>query len=59
MLGHEVVKVLLRVLAARVLVQQVVQVIEHLVDPLTVLVGGVLQRLLHPGEPLIEHLPAE
>ena len=40
------------------LVQQVIQVIEHVVDALTVLVGGVLQRLLHPGEPLIEHLPA-
>ena len=41
------------------LVQQVVQVVEHLVDALAVLVGGVLQRLLHPGEPLVEHLAAE
>ncbi len=59
MLVHEVVEVLLGVLAAGMLVQQVVQIVEHLVDALTVLVGGVLQRLLHPGEPLIEHLAAE
>ena len=48
-----------RVLAPGVLVQQVVEVVEHLVDALTVLVGGVLQRLLHAGEALVEHLPAE
>lgn len=57
--AHEIVEVLRAVLAARVLVQQVVQVVEHLVDRLPVLVGRVLQRLLHAGEPLIEHLPAE
>ena len=59
MLVHEVRRILLGVLAASVLVQQVVEVVEHLVDALTVLVGGVLQRLLHAGEPLIEHLAAE
>ncbi len=56
MLVHEVLEVLLGVLTARVLVQQVVQVVEHVVDALPVLVGGVLQRLLHPGEALVEHL---
>ena len=59
MLVHEVIKVLLRVLSSSVLVQQVIQIVEHLVDALTIVVGGVLQRLLHPGEPLIEHLAAE
>ena len=59
MLLHEVIKILLRVLAARMLVQQVIKVVEHLVDALTVLVRRVLQCLLHPGEALIEHLPAE
>ncbi len=55
-LVHEVLEVLLRVLPIRVLVQQVVQVVEHVVDALTVLVGGILQRLLHAREALIEHL---
>ena len=59
MLVHEVIKVLLRVLSSGVLVQQVIQIVEHLVDALTILVGGVFQRLLHPGEALIEHLAAE
>ena len=38
---------------------QVVEVVEHVVDALTILVGGVLQRLFHAGEPLVEHLAAE
>ena len=59
MLGHEVLKVFWRVLALSVFVQQVVQVVEHLVDPLPVLVGGVLQGLLHAGEALVEHFAAE
>ena len=58
-LVHEVIEVLLGVLAAGVLVQQIIQIVEHFVDALTVLVGGVLQRLLHPGETLVEHLAAE
>lgn len=41
------------------LVEQVVEVLEHLRDALPVLVGGPLERLLHPGEALVEHLPAE
>ena len=59
MLVHEVFEVLLRVLTAGVLVQQLVQVIEHLVDALAILVGGPLQRLLHAREALVEHLTAE
>ena len=59
MLVHEVLEVLLRVLALGVLVQQVVEIVEHLVDALAVLVGGVLQRLLHAREALVEHLAAE
>ena len=57
--GHEVLEILGRVLAARVLVEQFVEIVEHLVDGLTVFVGRVLQRLLHTAEPLVEHLPAE
>ena len=41
------------------LVQQVVEVVDHVVDPLAVLVGGPFQRLLHAGEALVEHLAAE
>ncbi|CNN66487.1 Uncharacterised protein [Mycobacterium tuberculosis] len=59
MLVHEVFEVLLGVLAAIVLVQQVVQVVEHLGDALPVLIGGALKRLLHAGEALVEHLAAE
>ncbi len=58
-LVHEVVEILLGVIAAGVLVQQVVEVVQHLVDPLAVLIGGALQRLLHAGEALVEHLAAE
>ena len=32
---------------------------EHVVDALTVLVGGAFQRLLHAGEALVEHLTTE
>jgi hypothetical protein len=39
-----------------VLVEQLVEVAEHLVDRGAVLVAGVLQRLLHAGEPLVEQL---
>ena len=50
---------MLGVLTASVLVQQVVQVVEHFVDALTVLIGGAFERLLHAGEALIEHLAPE
>ena len=58
-LGHEVLEILLRVFTFGVLVKQIVEIVEHVVDTLTVLVGRVLQRLLHPGETLVEHLAAE
>ncbi len=56
---HEGVEVLGGVLPACVLLQQPVEVLEHLVDGLPVGLGGVLQRLLHPGEALVEDLAAE
>ncbi len=39
--------------------EQGVEVLQHLGDGLAVLVGGVLERLLHAGEPLVEQLPAQ
>ena len=42
-----------------VLLQQLVEVAEHLVDRGAVLVRGALQRLLHAREALVEHLAAE
>ena len=57
--GHEVLEILVAILAAGVLVEKFVEVVKHLVDGLAVFVGRILQRLLHPGEPLVEHLPAE
>ena len=59
MLGHEVVEVGLRVDPLLVLLEQVVEVGEHLVDGCAVLVGGVLERVLHAGEPLVEQLATE
>ena len=59
MLVHEVGEVLLGVVTARVLLQEVVEVAEHLVDRGPVLVGGPLERLLHAGEALVEELAAE
>ena len=41
------------------LVQQVIEVVDHVVDPLAILVGGPFQSLLHAGEALVEHLAAE
>ena len=40
-------------------VEEVGEVTEHLLDTGPVLVGGVLQGLLHAGEALVEHLAAE
>ena len=56
---HEVVELLLGVLAAATGLQQPVEVRQHLRHRGPVLVGRVLQRLLHAGEPLVEHLPAQ
>ena len=56
MLVHELAEVLVGVLPAGVLVQQVGEVGEHLGHRRPVGVGGVLQRLLHSGEPRVERL---
>jgi hypothetical protein len=56
---HELGELLLGVVALRVVGEQRVQVVEHLPDPLDVLRRGVLHGLLHPGEALVEQLPAE
>ena len=56
---HEGVEVGLGVVALLVLLEQVVEVLEHRVDGRAVLVGGVLQRVLHPGEALVEQLTSE
>ncbi len=66
-LAHELLEVLERVLPARVLVEQLVEVGEHVLQPL---VGGLLlgarrprlhplQRVAHPSEPLVEHVAAQ
>ena len=47
------------VVAAGVRGEQVAEVAQHLLDPLAVLGRGVLERLLHPGEALVEQLAAE
>ncbi len=59
MFAHEVVEVLLGVLPQPVLLEQLVEVAQHLVDRGPVLVGGALERLLHAGEALVEHLASE
>ena len=58
-LGHELVELRGGVLARGVVGEQVVEVVEHLPDPLDVLGRRVLHRLLHALEPLVEHLAAE
>ena len=58
-LVHEVTELLVRDALAGVLLQQVVEVGEHLLDGLPVLLGGALERLLHAGEALVEELAAE
>ena len=66
-LGHELVEVLLRVLAPRVLVEQLVEVAQHVLEPLVrrLLLGArrarlhPLQRIPHPAEALIEHVAAQ
>ncbi|CFR95587.1 Uncharacterised protein [Mycobacterium tuberculosis] len=58
-LGHELVEVPLRIFTAGVLIQQVVEVVEHLGDPPAIVVGGTGKRLLHAGKALVEQLTAE
>ncbi len=58
-LGHELVELRGGVLPGGVVREQLVEVVEHLADPLDVLRRRVLHRLLHAGEALVEHLPAE
>ena len=58
-LGHELAELLRGVLAAGVRLEQVVQVRDHLADPLDVLGRRVLHRLLHALEALVERLPAQ
>ena len=59
MLVHELGEVLVGVRPRRVLLQQVVEVGEHLRDGGPVLLGRALERLLHPGEALVEQLATE
>ena len=58
-LAHELVEVLLGVLAPGVGVEHLPQVREHVLDPLHGGRVGVLERLLHALELAVEHLPAE
>ncbi len=58
-LVHELGEVLVGVLPRRVLLEQVVEVGEHLRDGRPVLLGRALERLLHPGETLVEQLATE
>ena len=41
------------------LVEQPVEIVQHLVDALAILIGGTLKRLLHAGKTLVQHLAAE
>ncbi len=58
-LAHEVVEVLLGVLAAGVGVEHLAQVGHHVLDPLHGRRVGVLQGLLHALELAVEHLAAQ
>ena len=58
-LGHEALERLVGVLPAGVRLEQVVEVGQHPLDPLPVGIGGVLQRLLHPREALVEEFATE
>ena len=58
-LGHEVGEVLGGVLAPAVLLEQLVEVVEHLRDGRPILLGRALEGLLHAGEALVEQLAAE
>ena len=58
-LAHELREVILGVLAPIVLGKKLVEVFQHLADGLTILIRRPFERLLHPREPLIEHLASE
>ena len=57
--GHELLEVRVRVLATAVLVEEFVEVAQHLGDGGAVLLGGAFERLLHAGEPLVQDLAAQ
>ena len=59
MLAHELVEVLGGVLAEPTLLEQVVEVVEHVADRLAVGIRRTLEGVLHAGEPLVEQLAAE
>jgi hypothetical protein len=54
--AHELLELLLGVLAPRIGLEHGVEVGEHVLDPLQVLGARVLERLLHPLELAVEHL---
>ena len=58
-LCHELVELFLAVLPFRMRLEQLVQVVEHRRDRGAVVVGGVLEGVLHPRKPLVEHLASE
>jgi hypothetical protein len=58
-LVHELAELLLGVLAPVVRVDEPGEVGDHVLDRREVLLGRVLQRLLHRGERAVEHLPAQ
>lgn len=53
MLGHEILKVLLRGHAGAMLAQQHVEIVKHLGDGCAIFIGGTLQFLFHAGEALV------
>ncbi len=59
MLLHELVEIILGVLAAGVSVQHVVQIRHHLPDPFHRLWIGIGQGFPHAAEPAVEDLPAQ
>jgi hypothetical protein len=58
-LGHEPVELLLGVLTAGVGLEHVVQRGDHLPDPGHVLGAGAAQRVPHPAELAVQHLPPQ
>ena len=59
MLGHELGEVVVGVVPRRMLLEQVVEVGEHLLHRGPVLLGGTFESLLHPGEALVEELATQ
>ncbi len=58
-LVHELLELRVGVLPEPVRLEEGVEVAQHRLDRGPILVRGALHRLLHPREPLVEHLPAE